>query len=165
MTEEFPTLDIFYAKPPDLPRPNQNVNVITKDPNGKRINVKPVFDQRRIEHEKLTQTSLPSLKNSYGTIYSPRSYYSESDPLIGSLKYDRCQPYLCGEPIRLTRYRRNQIFLFFYIVFYVGYLIIGSIIFQKLEISHEQKVRDEFRVDRQDFKQKYPYVKGVVIYC
>lgn len=157
MDEEYSSSEQFYQRPTNW----QNVNnVIERDPNARAIDVIQISDQRQNEHARLTQKSLPSLKQSYGSIYNSSPYMSETDPLIASNYYQKCQPYLCAEPIRLTRYRRTQIFLFFYIVFYVGYLIIGSICFQKLENGIEQQVRDEFREDRQKFLQDYPNVKG-----
>lgn len=148
----------FYQTSPD--RQNQKVNnVITRDPNS-RISRNNVYEHRTIEHEKLIQKSLPSLKPSYGTIYNIPTFRSESDPLLVKPPFPVCQPYLCADSVLLPRYRRNQIFLFFYIVFYVGYLIIGSICFQRLETGVEQEVRDEFRLDRQKFLQEYPNVKG-----
>lgn len=149
----------FYRT--SLHRQNQNVNnVITRDPNS-RITLNHLYEHRPIEHEKLIQKSLPSLKQSYGTIYNnTATFHSESDPLLFKPPYPVCQPYLCTDSVRLPGYRRNQIFLFFYIVFYVGYLIIGSICFQRLETGVEQQVRDEFRSDRQKFLQEYPNVKG-----
>lgn len=150
----------FYQTSPN--RQNQKVNnVITRDPNSiMRLN--HVYEHRPIEHEKLIQKSLPSLKPSYGTILYNNTtiYHSESDPLLGQKPYPVCQSYLCADSVRLPHYRRSQIFLFFYIVFYVAYLIIGSICFQRLETGVEQQVRDEFRVDRQKFLQEYPNVKG-----
>lgn len=157
MAEEFSSSDQFYTKPPDWSNENVN-NVITRDPNAKQIGVTQVYNQRCIEHEKFAQKSLPTLK-SYGSIYDTRPLLSESDPLLGKSTYQRCH-YLCADPIHLTRYRRTQIFLFFYIVFYVSYLVVGSICFQKLENGIEQQVRDEFRVDRQKFLDDYPNVKG-----
>lgn len=148
----------FYQTSPDRQNPNVN-NVITRDPNS-RITINHVYEHRPIEHEKLMQKSLPSLKQSYGTIYNTNTFHSESDPLLVKPPYPVCQPYLCVDSVRLPRYRRNQIFLFFYIVLYVGYLIIGSICFQRLETGVEQQVRDEFRIDRQKFLQQYPNVKG-----
>lgn len=150
----------FYQTSRD--RLNQNVNnVITRDPNS-RISRNHIHEHRPIEREKLLQKSLPSLEPSYGTIVynATTTFHSESDPLLVQPPFPVCQPYLCADSVRLPRYRRNQIFLFFYIVFYVGYLIIGSTCFQSLETGVEQQVRDEFRIDRQKFLQKYPNVKG-----
>lgn len=148
-----------YQTSPD--RQNQKVNnVITRDPNS-RTGLNHVYENRPIENEKLIQKSLPSLKSSYGTVYNnTTTFHSESDPLLVKPPYPVCQSYLCADSVRFPRYRRNQIFLFFYIVFYVGYLIIGSICFQRLETGVEQQVRDEFRNDRQKFLQEYPNVKG-----
>lgn len=162
MAEDFPSYDPFYTKPPD---PNVS-NVITRDP--KRVGVTQVFDQRCIENERLTQKNVPTtghLKHSYGSVYDSRQFLAENDPLITKTNYQRCQPYLCAEPIRLSKYRRTQIFLFFYIVFYVGYLIVGSICFQKLENGMEQIIRDEFREDRQKFLREYPDIKGYFYVC
>lgn len=156
MAEESPSsIEEFYTKAPD-----RSIQNVTNGPTVNPINPYHVYDQRRVEHENLTQKSLPNLKKSYGTIFQAKSFHGDSAPLINTHNYHRCQPYLCAEPVRLTRYRRNQIFLFFYIVFYVGYLMIGSICFQKLETGMEQRIRDEFRADKQKFLEDYPNVKG-----
>lgn len=159
MTEEFPDYNSFYIFPKDH-RNQAAENVIgkcyeTKTP-ATRIDQRHIYARRQFEREKFTQKSLPSLHPSYGSIYAKKS--SESDPLLN-------RPYhftghLYGEPVPVTRYRRTQIFLFFYIVFYLGYLIIGSICFQKLEFTAEQDVRSEFRDYRRKFLEKNPSVEG-----
>ncbi|XP_055304765.1 potassium channel subfamily K member 1-like isoform X1 [Sitodiplosis mosellana] len=163
MTEEFPDYDSFFIFPKNH-RNQQPENVIIKTKQTPsehptsvgRINV---YDQRQFETERFTQKSLPNLKPSYGSIYPPtKPFPSESEPLLNQ-NYRYTSGHLYGEPIYLPRYRRTQIFLFFYIVFYVGYLIIGSICFQKLEHNVEQSIREEFREVRRKFLDKNPSVK------
>lgn len=168
MTEEFPDYDSFFIFPKNH-RTQRPENVIIKTqktrPEPKitndvgRINV---YDQKQFETERFTQKSLSTsnLKPSYGSIYpKTASYPSESEPLLNK-NYHYTSGYLYGEPIHLPRYRRTQIFLFFYIVFYVAYLIIGSICFQKLEHNVEQGIREEFRDVRSKFLEENPSVKG-----
>lgn len=166
MTEEFPDYDSFFIFPKNHrnQRP-ENVIIKTKQTPPKpkhsnsvgRINV---YDQRQIETQQFTQKSLPNLNPSYGSVYpQTRPFPSESEPLLNK-NYRFTSGYLYGEPIHLPRYRRTQIFLFFYIVFYVGYLIIGSICFQKLEHTVEQDIREEFRDVRRKFLDENPSVKG-----
>lgn len=172
MTEEFVDHDSFFIFPKNH-RNQRPKDVIIKTQNTRpeprithnvgRINV---YDQRRIETEQFTQKSLPNLMKpnlkptSYGSIYpKTKQYPSESEPLLNK-NYQYTSGYLYGEPIHLRRYRRTQIFLFFYIVFYVAYLIIGSICFQKLEHNVEQDIREEFREVRSKFLEENPSVKG-----
>lgn len=115
-------------------------------------------DQRRIESEKYSQNSLPNLKHSDQHLYR-RRVFSESDPLLGGNGYSKPR-YICGGGVHFDKYKRTQIFLFFYICFYVAYLIIGSVCFQKLEINPERLVRDEFRAARIEFLEAHPEVKG-----
>lgn len=170
MTEEFPDYDSFFIFPKNH-RNKRPENVIIKTQQKTRPEPKitnnivdriNVYDQRQFETEHFTQKSLPNLKPSYGSIYpktTKKTYPSESEPLLNK-SYHYSDGYLYGEPIHLPRYRRTQIFLFFYIVFYVGYLIIGSICFQKLEHNVEQDIRDEFRDVRRKFLDENPSVKG-----
>lgn len=117
-------------------------------------------DQRRIESEKYSQKSLPNLKQSDQHLYR-RRIYSESDPLLGGNGYSKPR-YICGGGGGGVhfKYKRTQIFLFFYVCFYVAYLIVGSVCFQKLEINPERIVRDEFRSARTEFLEAHPEVKG-----
>lgn len=166
MTEEFPDYDSFFIFPKNHrnQRP-ENVIIKTQKTRPEPINTNSVgrinvYDQRQFETERFTQKSLPNLKPSYGSIYrNTKPYPSESEPLLNK-SYQYTSGHLYGEPIHLPRYRRTQIFLFFYIVFYVAYLIIGSICFQKLEHSVEQGIREEFRDVRSKFLEENPSVKG-----
>lgn len=159
MAEEFPNHEHYYLYETDLPRNFDHVEINqTPHVTAKIITANEIREQRRFERENYTQKSLPSIKTTYGSIYTkPHSIVqSESEPLLGIY-----QPrYLCGQPVELSRYRRNQIFLFFYIVFYVGYLIIGSICFQRLEFGHEQEIRQDFRNIRRAFLDDNPSVRG-----
>lgn len=165
MAEEFPDFNSFFIYPKDH-RNQRPENVIIKPNNviepriSNHVGCINVHDQRKFETNKFTQKSLPNLKPSYGSIYpSKKTYPSESEPLLNRT-YHHYSGYLLGEPVPLTRYRRTQIFLFFYIVFYVSYLIIGSICFQKLENGIEQEIRDEFRDVRRKFLKENPSVEG-----
>lgn len=170
MAEEFPDYNSFFIYPKDH-RNQRPENVITQTHNAKEPTIANqighinVYDQRKFETAKFTQKSLPNLQQSYGSIYAPplpslprKPYPAESAPLLS--KPYHYPGYLYGEPVQLTRYRRTQIFLFFYIVFYVSYLIVGSICFQKLETGVEQEIRDEFRDVRSKFLKENPSVKG-----
>lgn len=161
MAEDPSDYENFYKIVKD--RHNSSIkNVITKVPVTQPIDIIKDFDQliepRRIEHECLIQHSLPTLQRSYGSIYSKSGIISESTPLLRTK--DGYQSYFCNERIELSRYRRTQIFLFFYIVFYVLYLIVGSICFQKLETGVEQEIREEFRDERRKFLEEHPTVEG-----
>lgn len=116
-------------------------------------------EARRVERNLLTQNSLPNLKNSrfaVGDSLNAKKKYSESDPLLGS---NRHYGSTASAPAQ-GRYRRTQIFLFFYLVFFVGYLIVGSICFQRLERATEMDVRKEFREAREIFLEEHPSVSG-----
>lgn len=162
MTEEFVDHDSFFIFPKDH-RKQRPENVIIKthkeEPGiSSSVGQINVYDQRRFEAESYTQKSLPSLKSWYGSFYPTKPYPSESEPLLNrNYHFPR---YMHGEPIHVNRYRRTQIFLFFYIVFYVGYLIVGSICFQKLEHEIDQEIRNEFRDVRRKFLDENPSVKG-----
>lgn len=116
-------------------------------------------EARRAEHNLLTQHSLPNLKNSGHGIndgLNTKKKYSESDPLLGSSRHYGSINSAPGQ----SRYRRTQIFLFFYIVFFVGYLIVGSLCFQRLERDTEMEVRKDFREARENFLEKHPSISG-----
>lgn len=178
MAEEFPDYDSFFvyprdhrnlrpenvtSKPPTVRETTLATSSIqsTQPPRPSPLQSSSIYDPRQIETEKLFQKSLPNLKPSYGSIYPPsKSYQSESEPLLSHGFYH--SDYLYGEAIgeEESPYRRSQVFLFFYIVFYVGYLIIGSICFQKLEVGVEKSIRLEFQEVRRKFLADNPSVKG-----
>lgn len=166
MAEEFPDYDTFFMYPKDH-RIQRLENVISKSSKVKATTTgssvgqmkrssSSVYDPRRFETEKYSQKSLPNLQPTYGSFARAKPYASESEPLLNqSYHYSG---YLYGEPVQ--RYRRSQIFLFFYIVFYVSYLTVGSICFQKLENGVEQDIRKEFQDVRRKFLEDNPNVKG-----
>lgn len=172
MAEEFPDYDSFFVYPKDH-RKAQLENVNRKEPkrttttittatvsaSGSRVKATPppnVYDRRQFQTEKLSQKSLPNLKPSYGSIY--KSYTCESEPLLNrSYNYS---DYLYADPVPVVTYRRSQVFLFFYIVFYAAYLIVGSICFQKLEVGVEQSIREDFQDVRRKFLADHPLVTG-----
>lgn len=170
MAEEFPDYDSFFVYPKDH-RKAQLENVNRKEPkrttptashsaSGSGVKASPsnVYDQRQFQTEKLSQKSLPNLKPSYGSIYRSKSYICESEPLLNrSYNYS---DYLYAEPVPVVSYQRSQVFLFFYIVFYAAYLIVGSLIFQKLEIATEQSIRQDFQAVRRKFLEDNPNVTG-----
>lgn len=169
MAEEFPDYDSFFVFPKDhrLQRP-ENVMSKTAKVKGATTTTGPsvgqikrsastVYDPRQFETAKLSQKSLPNLQKTYGSIFSSKSYTSESEPLLNR-SYHYSDYYSYGEPVQ--RYRRSQIFLFFYIVFYIGYLVVGSICFQKLENGVELGIRKEFQDIRRKFLEDNPNVKG-----
>lgn len=170
MAEEFPDYDSFFVYPKDhrLQRPK---NVMSKSAKAKdttstgtkfgqiKRSASSVYDPRQFQTQQLSQKSLPNLQkqlSTYGSILTSKSYTSESEPLLNrSYHYS---DYLYAEPVQ--RYRRSQIFLFFYIVFYIGYLVVGSICFQKLENGVELGIRKEFQDIRRKFLEDNPNVKG-----
>lgn len=176
MAEEFPDYDSFFVYPKDH-RKAQLENVNRQKPQSKATtratmpmfsgssrgsyHIRPssnVYDRRPIQREKLSQQSLPNLAPSYGSIYTHRPYAYDSEPLLNrSYNYS---DYLYAEPVPEVPYRRSQIFLFFYIVFYAAYLIIGSICFQKLEVGVEQSIREDFQAVRRKFLVANPSVTG-----
>lgn len=165
MAEEFPDYDTFFMFPKDhrIQRPENVISQSTKvkeTTTGSSVgqikrSSSSVHDPRRFETEKFSQKSLPNLQPTYGSFLPNKPYTSESEPLLHQGYYSG---YLYGEPVQ--RYRRSQIFLFFYIVFYVGYLIVGSIGFQNLEHDVEQDIRKEFQDVRRKFLEDNPSVKG-----
>lgn len=171
MAEEFPDYESFFVYPKDH-RKAQLENVNRQKPrkenpstapsgSGTYTQVKsspPVYDRRSFETEKLSQKSLPNLKPSYGSIYKNKSYTCESEPLLN--RGYNYSDYLYGEPVPIGSYRRSQIFLFFYIVFYAAYLIVGSICFQKLEVDVEQSIREDFQAVRRKFLVDNPSLTG-----
>lgn len=159
MAEELPDYDDFYIFSKD----RKSYNSINSEtdvgtyPNGDYVNV---YEQERNQRKCFVpQRSLPNLKRSNISIQR-RRIYSESDPLLGPPNQYGYHSYLCGERIEILRYRRGQIFLFFYVVFYMAYLIVGSICFQRLESEMELDIRDEFRETRKSFLDEHPEVKG-----
>lgn len=161
MAEEIPDYNDIYIFSKD--RERTSLNNVNAAPRGyNTINEDYVNlcanQQRRIQNECFTQKSLPNLNRSTKLVYRSR-VYSESDPLLGDTVYCR-QSYFCGEAVYFARYKRTQIFLFFYICFYIGYLIVGSVCFQKLETHTETLVREEFRRARINFLDEHPEVKG-----
>lgn len=175
MAEEFPDYDSFFVYPKDH-RKAQLENVNRKEPkqhkraiattasvsgSGSCVKASPpnVYDRRSFQAEKLSQKSLPNLpKPSYGSIYSNKSYMCESEPLLNrSYNYS---DYLYADPVPVVTYRRSQVFLFFYIVFYCAYLIVGSICFQRLEHGVEQSIREDFQAVRRKFLADNPNVTG-----
>lgn len=164
MAEEFPDYNSFFVYPKGhrFQRP-ENVNnkfvevkETTNEQSVDQIKRASSYDPRQFETEKLTQNSLPNLQRTYGSIFVSKPYTSESAPLLNQGYH--YSEFLCGEPVQ--RYRRSQIFLFFYIVFYIGYLIVGSICFQKLENGVELGIRQEFQDVRRKFLENNPSVKG-----
>lgn len=160
MAEESPDYDDLYIFSKD--RRNHSGEAV----NGLEpfYNSRNDYDYVNLEHseppfqcEYLTQKSLPNLKHSNQYLYK-RNLLSESEPLLGS-NY-RKRRFFCNEAIEFTRYKRTEIFLFFYIVCYVTFLIGGSICFQRLEYGAEQAIRREFREAREDFLKDHPSVTG-----
>lgn len=168
MAEEFPEHHHSYLYENDqsslLPSSQYQRNVDQLSSKPIRTNViddRLIQQQRRFEREYRIQKAIPNANRSYGSIYSAHStILSESEPLVSKTNIYQYPCSVYGEAIELSRYRRNQIFLAFYIIFYVTYLIVGSICFQRLEINHEQEIRAKFRAERQMFLQDYPSVKG-----
>lgn len=175
MAEEFPDYDSFFVYPKDHRKAQlENVNrKQSKEPkrttatasdsaSGSRVKASPpnVYDRRQFQTEKLSQKSLPNLpKPSYGSIYRNKSYICESEPLLN--RGYNYSDYLYAEPIPVVLpYRRSQVFLFFYIVFFAAYLIVGSICFQQLEVGVEQDIREEFQAVRRKFLADNPNVTG-----
>lgn len=173
MAEEFPDYDSFFVYPKNH-RKVQLENVNRKEPKEKRttptasvsgsgyyVKSSPsnVYDRRQCETGKLSQKSLPNLKPSqYGSIYSNKSYICDSEPLLN--RNYNYSDHLYAEPIPVASYRRSQVFLFFYIVFYAAYLVVGSICFQQLEHGVEQSIRGDFQAVRQKFLVDNPGVTG-----
>ena len=170
MAEEFPDYDSFFVYPKDH-RKAQLENVNRGNPSNEKSTTAPsgsgsyqvktspnIYDRRSIQTETLSQKSLPNLKPSYGSIYTNKSYICESEPLLNRVY--NYSDYLYGEPVPTVSYRRSQIFLFFYIVFYAAYLIVGSICFQKLEIDVEQSIREDFQAVRRKFLVDNPSLTG-----
>lgn len=160
MAEESPDYDDFYVLSKD--RRNHSVDTV----NGKRTTYNTLIDrdyvnlaQSEPRFQILTQKSLPNLKQSQHNLYK-RNLLSESEPLLGG--NFRKRRHLCNEVVEFTRYKRTEFFLFFYIVFYLAFLIGGSICFQRLEYGAEQAIRREFREARQDFLDDHPSVSGTI---
>lgn len=175
MAEEFPDHSQYYlyqsnaSAQPLRPHPQQNQQLRNNGAflasqqaiRATIIDDRTIQQQRRLEHESYVQKALPNAMRSYGSIYSAHStIQSESEPLLSKPNIYQYPCGVYGEPIELTRYRRNQIFLAFFIIFYVGYLIVGSICFQRLESEKEQEIRTTFRLARQIFLADNPSVKG-----
>lgn len=161
MAEEILDYDEIYIFSKDrgkLSENSLNSNVTANGYNTIDEDYVNLYDQQHIISEKYQQKSLPNLKNSSTHLFKKR-IYSESDPLLGSNGYTKAQ-YICGGHVRFTRYKRTQIFLFFFICFYVAYLIVGSVLFQQFESNPERLVRDEFRAVRAEFLDAHPEVKG-----
>lgn len=162
MAEEFPDYDDLYIFSKD--RRNHSSEAV----NGYEPAYKPLneYDYVNLEHseprfqcEYLTQKSLPNLQRSNQYLYK-QNLLSESEPLLGgNYRKRRC---FCNEAIEFTRYKRTEIFLFFYIVFYLTFLIGGSICFQQLEYGAEQAIRREFREAREDFLNDHPSISGKI---
>lgn len=55
---------------------------------------------------------------------------------------------------------RSRIWLSVYVIFYVGFLSIGGVMFQTVELSAELRERQHFRDVRQGFLVKHPSVLG-----
>lgn len=55
---------------------------------------------------------------------------------------------------------KGKIWLGFYIIAYLVFLILGGLIFQYLELPTEHVSRENFRVIRSEFLNKYPDMKG-----
>lgn len=117
------------------------------------------YSEPRIENERSTQKSLPNLKHANQSLYT-RNLLSESAPLLGNHYQKR--RYFCYEAIEYTRTRQTQVFLILYIVFYLVFLVGGSICFQQLEFGAEQQIRQQFREAREDFLNDHPSISGAV---
>lgn len=78
------------------------------------------------------------------------------------LSDDESTPLLNGNaklPRKLSSNRRG-IWLSIFIVFYTGFLILGSLTFRTFELKEELKERQSYRDVRQGFLVKYPSVLG-----
>lgn len=117
------------------------------------------YSEPRIENERSTQKSLPNLKHTNQSLYT-RNLLSESAPLLGNHYQKR--RYFCYEAIEYTRTRQTQVFLILYIVFYLVFLVGGSICFQQLEFGAERQIRQQFREAREDFLNDHPSISGAV---
>lgn len=159
MAEEIPDYDDIYIFSKDRRRSLSNLNGHSSTTNYASINDDYIYvSPPRYQIDRSSLNSLPNLKETQPNLFK-RPFYSESDPLLSGRR--RCRSrYLCAQNIHFPRYKRTQIFLFFYIVLYVGYLLLGSICFQKLETTAEQKVREKFRTERIEFLKEHPQVKG-----
>lgn len=162
MAEEFPDHSHQYLYQNDL-APSSDVSSLLP---SKRVRATVIDDrtirrQRRTESERFVRKSVPNALRSYGSLYSAHpTLHAESEPLLSKTNGYPYPRGVYAEPIELTRYRRNQVFLAFYVAFYVGYLIAGSLCFQRLESGREQEIRAQFRLARQLFLADYPSVKG-----
>lgn len=163
MAEEFPDYDDFYVFSKD--RRNHSVDAVngfpTTNNNYKTLKdfdyVNLMHSEPRIQHEHFTQKSLPNLQQSTRSVYK-RNLLTESEPLLSG-NYRKRRTF-CNDAIEFTRYKRTQIFLFFYIVFYMAFLIGGSICFQQLEYGAEQAIREQFRDKRKEFLDDHPSING-----
>lgn len=158
MAEAFADNDDFYIFSKD--RRNHSVDAVNTTRNEYGY-VNLSHSEPRIQNEFLTQKSLPNLKRSNRSLYG-WNLLSESEPLLGNGNY-RNRGYFYNGAFEFTRDKRTQIFLFFYIVFYVTFLVVGSICFQRLEYGAEQAIRQEFREAREDFLDDHPSISGTTV--
>lgn len=69
---------------------------------------------------------------------------------------------ITGITIRHRNY--GSLCFVFFVLFYCGYLIIGSVVFQIVEVPIEHKFREHFDNVINDFRVKYPSVTGKCFY-
>lgn len=104
-----------------------------------------------IDTNRMLSISLGSLTRSSSKCYVALTD-DESTPLL-SRKKRSC---------KLTRYRKGVILLTLFILFYAGFLAVGSVTFRFFELNEELKERQYFRDVRQGFLTKYPSILGSI---
>lgn len=133
-----------------------------------KLNFMPVSEKGK--HLKYPRKSYTEDNNRYVSIDTHRVFpyslaclsRSSSSNSYVELTDDESTPLLNGNaklPTKLT-FGRRRIFLTLFVVFYAGFLILGSFTFRTLELDEELKERQTYRDVRQRFLTKYPSVLG-----
>lgn len=100
---------------------------------------------------------LPLDKLKKGSKNSKKTILTEKEPLLKSQRRNSFIEVLIEHK---ESNEKGKIWLGFYIIAYCVFLILGGLIFQYLELPTEHVSRENFRVIRSEFLNKYPDMKG-----
>lgn len=88
------------------------------------------------------QESKPLLSGGFEKSYKPSAYFASSTDSVYEPK------------------KRTGVWLALFVIFYVFYLVLGSVAFEGMEVNSEIAEREDFREVRHRFLQKYSDVLG-----
>uniref|UniRef100_A0A1B0APJ7 Potassium channel domain-containing protein n=1 Tax=Glossina palpalis gambiensis TaxID=67801 RepID=A0A1B0APJ7_9MUSC len=119
-----------------------------------------------------SRANLPESTNTYGQAGAESNINDQPSPggltgriSIGSIRLLRSMPDYCStnaferqDHHFCTRLRKERLWFSFFILFYLGYLIIGAVTMHIIEVPVEKEKRQDFFELRNNFLEMYPQV-------